>query len=71
MGELRWSAAIRVQRNRSEIERITAVGYLVMLTKHPVFATFLCEPLGGMQRWQRWSTIVTLLLTALMINSAL
>ena len=42
-----------------------------LFTKHGTFSCFLSEPLDGMQRWQMWTIIVSLVLEQLLVNSAL
>ena len=42
-----------------------------LFTKHSTFAVFLSEPLDGMQRWQMWTIVVSLVLEQLLVNSAL
>jgi hypothetical protein len=52
VGELRRSDGIRAHMARSHMHR-TATGIVrAFVSKHSTFATFLSEPLDGLQRWQ-------------------
>ena len=52
VNELRASPALRHQMGRSHIHR-TAIGVTrALVAKNETFATFLSEPLDGLQRWQ-------------------
>lgn len=62
VGELRRSAAIVAHRSRSHVDRTMAGVVVALRQRHEYLATFLSEPLDGLQRWQRWVVLLTLVL---------
>ena len=54
-------AISHVHRAGTEITRALVVG-------HSTFSTFLSEPLGGLQRWQMFVILVTLVIEQLLVN---
>ncbi len=66
--ELRRSEGIRIDMASGHVQR-TAVGVLrALVTRHSTFATFLSEPLDGLQRWQMFMILVTLVISQLLVN---
>ena len=39
-----------------------------LITQHPTMSTFLSEPLEGMQRWQKFVALITLVCSQLLVN---
>ncbi len=66
--ELRRSPAIRNQMSLSHAHRTLTAVLRAFCTKHGTFATFLSEPLDGLQRWQMFMIVVTLVLEQLLVN---
>lgn len=50
--DLRQAQGIRVQLTRSHVHRACTSLTRAVVTKHSTLATFLSEPLDGLQRWQ-------------------
>jgi hypothetical protein len=69
--ELRRSDGIRDFMSLSHLHRAITNIVRALFTKHGTFSCFLSEPLDGMQRWQMWTIIVSLVLEQLLVNSAL
>ena len=68
VNELRRSEAVRSQMNLSHMHRTFTELARALITKHSTFATFLSEPLDGLQRWQMFMLLVTLVLEQLLVN---
>ena len=65
---LRRSRVVRSQMNLTQLHRTCTDLARAIMTKHETFATFLSEPLDGMQRWQMFTILVTLVLEQLLVN---
>jgi hypothetical protein len=66
--DLRRSKAIRDEMSRSQTHRsITGIARAAVM-QHETFATFLSEPLDGLQRWQMYMILVTLVISQLLVN---
>ncbi len=50
--DLRTSDGIRIMMNKSHVHRVAIRMTSSFINKHSTFATFLSEPLDGLQRWQ-------------------
>ena len=68
VGALRRAEPVIAQRARSHFERTATAALCAFRQRHELAATFLCEPLDGLQRWQRWACVVTMVVVALMVN---
>ena len=66
--ELRRTKAVRSQLPRRHIHRLCTNLTRAVVTKHSTMATFLSEPLDGLQRWQMFMIIVTLCISQLLVN---
>lgn len=66
--ELRRAEAVRSQLPRRHIHRLFTNLTRAVVTKHSTMATFLSEPLEGLQRWQMFMIIVTLCFSQLLVN---
>ena len=66
--DLRRAEAVRSQLPRRHIQRLFTNLTRAVVTKHSTMATFLSEPLDGLQRWQMFMIIVTLCLSQLLVN---
>ncbi len=66
--ELRASMALRAMLNRSHVHRITTRLVRALTRKQETCATFLSEPLDGLQRWQMFVILVTLAVSQLLVN---
>ena len=69
--QLRRSDGIRDGMSLSHLHRSVTSVVRAMFTQHSTFSCFLAEPLDGLQRWQMWTIVVTLVLEQLLVNSAL
>ena len=68
VGELRRSEPIRDKITVTHLHR-TAVNVLhACYTQHSTLATFLSEPLDGLQRWQMFMLLITLIMSQLLVN---
>ena len=68
VGELRRTQAIRSQMSMSHLHRLATDLMRALITKHDTFATFLSEPLDGLQRWQMFIILVTAVFSHLLVN---
>ncbi len=68
VGELRRTQAIRAQMSMSHLHRLATDTMRALITKHDTFATFLSEPLDGLQRWQMFIILVTAVFSHLLVN---
>ena len=68
VGDLRRSEAIRAFINRSHVQRTFTSLTRAVVTKHDTLSTFLSEPLDGLQRWQMFMIIITLVFSQLLVN---
>ena len=68
VGDLRRSEAIRALMNRSHVQRTFISLTRAVVTKHDTLSTFLSEPLDGLQRWQMFMIIITLVFSQLLVN---
>jgi hypothetical protein len=59
VAELRRTKAIREQMGLSHVHRISTELMRALVTQHNTFATFLSEPLDGLQRWQMFMILIT------------
>lgn len=66
--ELRTSEAIRDQMHTSHLHRAGTEVLRAICTKHETFAVFLSTPLDGLQRWQQWMIIVSLVCAQLLVS---
>jgi hypothetical protein len=65
---LRRSPAIRSQMSLSHAHRSMVDIMRALLTQHETFSTFLSEPLEGLQRWQKFVILITLVCSQLLVN---
>ena len=68
VGDLRRAEAVRAQLSRSHVHRAFTNLTRAVATKHSTLAVFLSEPLDGLQRWQMFMIIVTLVFSQLLVN---
>ncbi len=66
--DLRRSAAIRAKMTRSHAHRAGVKVTRSLMLEHDTFRTFLSEPLDGLQRWQMFYIIITLVCSQLLVN---
>jgi hypothetical protein len=66
--ELRRADAITAHHTASFVHRSGTELMRAVCTKHSTFAVFLSAPLDGMQRWQTFMILVTLVITQLLVN---
>ena len=62
VNELRRSSPVREQQTLSQAHRACTEIVRAFCTKHDTCAIFLSEPLCGLQRWQMWTILVTLVI---------
>jgi hypothetical protein len=65
---LRRSPAIRDGMALSHLHRSCTEFMRALVTKHSTCSVFLSAPLDGMQRWQTWMIVVTLVIEQLLVN---
>ena len=70
VSELRASPALRKQMGRSHVHRTAVSVTRALVANNETFRTFLSEPLDGLQRWQMFMILITLLISQLLVNSA-
>jgi hypothetical protein len=68
VADLRRADALKRTRLRSQLDRAATSLWHALVTKHETAACFLSEPLDGLQRWQMWMIIMTLVLSQLLVN---
>ena len=66
--ELRRSEGIRHFMSLSHLHRSVNSVVRAMCMEHSTFSTFLSTPLDGLQRWQMWCIVVSLVLEQLLVN---
>ena len=66
--ELRTSRGITEHMAETQTHRTLTGIYRAFCTQHDTFRVFLSEPLDGLQRWQMFVIIVTLVLEMLLVN---
>ena len=52
----------------SHVHRIGTELMRALVTQHETFATFLSEPLDGLQRWQMFMILITVVCSQLLVN---
>jgi hypothetical protein len=65
---LRRSQAVRANAGVAALHRALTNVTRALVVKHETFAPFLSEPLDGLQRWQMFAIVVTLVLSQLLVN---
>ena len=65
---VRRSEAVLAHVGKSHAHRAGGELLRALVTRHDTFRVFLSEPLDGLQRWQMWCIVLTLLLTQLLTN---
>jgi hypothetical protein len=68
VNDLRRADAITAHHTASFVHRSCTELMRAVCTKHSTFAVFLSSPLDGMQRWQTFMILVTLVITQLLVN---
>jgi hypothetical protein len=66
--QLRRSDGIRDFMSLSHLHRAINNVVRALFTQHSTFSCFLSEPLDGLQRWQMWTIVVSLVLEQLLVN---
>ena len=65
---VRRSEAVLAHVGKSHAHRAGGELLRALVTRHDTFRVFLSEPLDGLQRWQMWCIVLTLVLTQLLTN---
>ena len=65
---VRRSEALLVDVGTSRAHRAGGELLRALVTRHDTCRVFLSEPTDGLQRWQMWSIVLTLVLTQLLVN---
>ncbi len=68
IAEVRRSEAVLAHAGTARAHRAASELLRALVTRHETFRTFLSEPLDGLQRWQMWALLMTLVLTQLLTN---
>jgi hypothetical protein len=68
IAEVRRSEAIMSRAGTARAHRTGSELMRALATRHETFRIFLSEPLDGLQRWQMWVTVMTLLCSQLLVN---
>jgi hypothetical protein len=66
--DLRRTKAVRDEMSRSQTHRSITGIVRAAVTQHETLATFLSEPLDGLQRWQMYMILVTLVISQLLVS---
>ena len=66
--ELRREKPIREHMALSHVHRTGIELMRAICTKHSTFSIFLSVPLDGLQRWQAWMILVSILMSQLLTN---
>jgi hypothetical protein len=66
--ELRRSPAILAQRNLSQTHRASTEILRALVTRHQTFAVFLSTPMDGLQRWQMFMILISVIGSQLLVN---
>jgi hypothetical protein len=66
--ELRRSPAIVAQRNLSQAHRAFTEIMRALVTRHETFAVFLSSPMDGLQRWQLFMILISVICSQLLVN---
>jgi hypothetical protein len=66
--ELRRSPAIVAQRNLSQTHRASTEILCALVTRHETFAVFLSTPMDGLQRWQLFMILISVIGSQLLVN---
>ena len=68
VGDLRRADAFTEHHGTALAHRASSELSRAVCTKHSTFAVFLSAPLDGMQRWQMWCMLLTVIVTQLLVN---
>ena len=68
MVDLRHTEAFTEHHGTALAHRASSDMVRALTTKHSTFAVFLSAPLDGMQRWQMWCMLLTIIITQLLVN---
>ncbi len=68
--ELRAGEAVTKTMLTAHAHRTTVEMMRAVCTKHETMAVFLSAPLDGMQRWQMWMILLSVIASQLLVNSA-
>jgi hypothetical protein len=68
VGELRRAEAIRQTFMLSHAHRTSTEVLRALCTKHGTMRVFLSAPLDGLQRWQMWTLLLSVVLNQLLVN---
>ena len=68
VGELRRAEAFTEHHGTAFTHRASSEMVRALFTKHSTFAVFLSAPLDGLQRWQMWCMLLTVIITQLLVN---
>jgi hypothetical protein len=66
--DLRHTEAFTEHHGTALAHRASSDMVRALTTKHSTFAVFLSAPLDGMQRWQMWCMLLTIIITQLLVN---
>ena len=66
--DLRGSPAIVAQRNLSQLHRTGTEMMRALVMRHDTFRTFLSEPMDGLQHWQMFMILVSVVCSQLLVN---
>jgi len=68
VAELRGTETINSGMSLSHIQRVSAELSRSVMTKHDTFSTFLKPAMDGLQRWQLFMILITLVMSSLLVN---
>ena len=68
VGELRRAEVFTDHHGTAFKHRASSEMARALCTKHATFSVFLSAPLDGLQRWQMWCILVTVIITQLLTN---
>ena len=68
VNDLRAGEAVTKTRRKAQTHRTSAELMRAVCTKHETFAVFLSAPLDGLQRWQMWMILISVVASQLLVN---
>ena len=68
VNDLRTSEAVTKTMRKAHTQRTSIEVLRALCTKHSTFSVFLSAPLDGLQRWQMWMILISVVASQLLVN---
>ena len=68
VSDLRTSEAVTKTMRKAQTQRTSVEVLRALCMKHETFAVFLSAPLDGLQRWQMWMILISVVASQLLVN---